>query len=179
MYNQIHQEQIVAGETTQNIVENPAVQEQVIVQEIPRVSIVAQVQEQTVEPIEVLPHELATQRTFKTNCARAIHPDPGAECYRFDEPAIFCPCCRGSTGCQFFSSLGRCCRTRVQTKSIRNLLLQTPKAQLIVQEIPESPIVERIQEQIDEPIEVLPHERVQQHTALQIVHVPVPESLSP
>ena len=36
MYNQIHQEQIVAGETTQNTFENPAVQEQVIVQEIPQ-----------------------------------------------------------------------------------------------------------------------------------------------
>ena len=40
VYNQIHQEQIAAGETTQNTVENPAVQEQVVVQEIPQVSIV-------------------------------------------------------------------------------------------------------------------------------------------
>ena len=37
VYNQFHQEQIVAGEMTQNIVENPAVQEQLIVQEIPQV----------------------------------------------------------------------------------------------------------------------------------------------
>ena len=36
VYNQVHQEQIVAGEMTLNIVENTAVQEQVIVQEIPR-----------------------------------------------------------------------------------------------------------------------------------------------
>ena len=36
VYNQIHQQQIVAGETTQNMVENPSVQEQVIVQEIPQ-----------------------------------------------------------------------------------------------------------------------------------------------
>ena len=37
MYNQLHQEQIAAGETTQNIVEIPqVVQEQVIVQEIPQ-----------------------------------------------------------------------------------------------------------------------------------------------
>ena len=36
VYKQIHQEQIVAGETTQNTFENPAVQEQVIVQEIPQ-----------------------------------------------------------------------------------------------------------------------------------------------
>ena len=36
VYNQVHQEQIVAGEMTLNIVENPVVQEQVIVPEIPR-----------------------------------------------------------------------------------------------------------------------------------------------
>ena len=36
VYNQIHQELIVAGETTQNTFENPTVQEQVIVQEIPQ-----------------------------------------------------------------------------------------------------------------------------------------------
>ena len=36
VYNQIHQEQIAAGETTQNIVEIPVVHEQVIAQEIPQ-----------------------------------------------------------------------------------------------------------------------------------------------
>ena len=36
VYNQIHQEQIVAGETTQNTFENPVLQEQVIAQEIPQ-----------------------------------------------------------------------------------------------------------------------------------------------
>jgi len=36
VYDQIHQEQIVAGDMTLNIVENPAVQEQVVVQEIPQ-----------------------------------------------------------------------------------------------------------------------------------------------
>ena len=35
VYSQVHQEQIVAGEMTQNIIENSVVQEQVIVQEIP------------------------------------------------------------------------------------------------------------------------------------------------
>ena len=43
--NQVHQEQIVGGEMTLNIVENPAVQEQVSVQEIPQVSIVERIQE--------------------------------------------------------------------------------------------------------------------------------------
>ena len=37
VYNQVHQEQIAAGETTENIAEIPVVQEQVIVQEIPDV----------------------------------------------------------------------------------------------------------------------------------------------
>ena len=37
VYNQVHQEQIVAGKVTQNIIENSAVQEQVIVPEIPLV----------------------------------------------------------------------------------------------------------------------------------------------
>ena len=36
VYNRIHQEQFVAGETTQNTFENPVVQEQVVVQEIPQ-----------------------------------------------------------------------------------------------------------------------------------------------
>ena len=61
VFNQIHREQIVAGETTQNTVENPAVQEQVIVQEIP--PIVERIQERIVEPIEVLPHERVQQFT--------------------------------------------------------------------------------------------------------------------
>ena len=47
--------------------------------------------------------------------------------------------------------------------------------QVIVQEIPRVFVVERIQEQIVEPIEVLPQERVQQHSAIQITHVPVPQ----
>ena len=37
MYNQVHPEQVAAGETTENIAEIPVVQEQVILQEIPDV----------------------------------------------------------------------------------------------------------------------------------------------
>ena len=40
VYNQVHQEQIVAGETTPNFVEIPAVHEQVIVHDIPEVQVV-------------------------------------------------------------------------------------------------------------------------------------------
>ena len=49
MYDQIHQEQVVAGMATQRRVENPSVEEQVIVQEIPQVPIVDQTQEQIVD----------------------------------------------------------------------------------------------------------------------------------
>ena len=45
VYNQVHQEHFVTGEITLNIVEHPAVQEQVTVQEIPQVSVVERIQE--------------------------------------------------------------------------------------------------------------------------------------
>ena len=48
--------------------------------------------------------------------------------------------------------------------------------QVIVQEIPQVLVVDWTPEQNFEPIEVLPQERVQQHTAIQIVHVPVPQN---
>ena len=53
VYNQVCQEQIVAGEMTQSIVENSAVQEQMIVPEIPPA--VERIQEQIVETIDVTP----------------------------------------------------------------------------------------------------------------------------
>ena len=46
MYNHILQEQIVARMATQHRVENPSVQEQVIIQEIPQVSTGERIQEQ-------------------------------------------------------------------------------------------------------------------------------------
>ena len=54
VYHQVRQE------TTQNIVEIPTVQEQVIVQEIPEVQVVEQIQEQIVETIKVDPLERRT-----------------------------------------------------------------------------------------------------------------------
>ena len=46
--------------------------------------------------------------------------------------------------------------------------------QVIVQDVPG--VVERIQERILDPIEVFPLERVQHHTSLQIMHMPVPQT---
>ena len=80
VYNQVHQEQIVAGETTQNIVEFPAVQEQVIFQEISQVPIVEWIPEQIVGTIGVLSTGACGTAHCKTNCARASPPDPRAEC---------------------------------------------------------------------------------------------------
>ena len=63
VYNQVYQEQIVAGEMTQNITENSAVQEQVIVPEIPPV--VERIQEQIVATNDVT--QQRSQITFSTS----------------------------------------------------------------------------------------------------------------
>ena len=63
VYNQIHQEQIDAGMTTQHRSENPAVQDQVIVQEI--LEVVQRTQERILDHIEVLPLERVQQHTAK------------------------------------------------------------------------------------------------------------------
>ena len=52
-------------------------------------------------------------------------------------------------------------------------IVPTVQPHVTFQEIPEVQVVEQIQEQIVEPIEVLPQERVQLHTAIQIMDVPV------
>ena len=54
-------------------------------------------------------------------------------------------------------------------------IVATVQPHAIFQEISEVQVVERMQQQIVEPVEVLPQERVQQHTAVQIMHVPVPQ----
>ena len=51
VYNQVHQEQIAAGETTENIAEIPVVQEHVIVQEIPGVVVRLLPVEEFTEPV--------------------------------------------------------------------------------------------------------------------------------
>ena len=49
-----NQGQFVVGETSQNIVDTPTVQDQMIVQEIPEVQIVERIQEQIVKTIKLL-----------------------------------------------------------------------------------------------------------------------------
>ena len=55
----------------------------------------------------------------------------------------------------------------------------TVQDQVIIQEIPEVQVVERIQEQTMDPIKVVPEERVQQHIVEQIVNVTVPRRIMP
>ena len=65
VYNRIHQEQIVAGMTIQHRGENLAVQEHVIVQEIPQVPNVERIQEQIVDVTGLVnPHFSITGAEF-------------------------------------------------------------------------------------------------------------------
>ena len=60
--HRVRQEQFAAGKTTQNIVDVPTVQEQVIVQGIPKVQVVERIQEQIVQSILL---ERVQQRTVE------------------------------------------------------------------------------------------------------------------
>ena len=51
VYNQVHQEQIAAVQTTENIAEIPVVQEQVVIQEIPDVIVPLPPIEEFTEPV--------------------------------------------------------------------------------------------------------------------------------
>ena len=113
-YNQVHQEQIVAGETTENRVKIPAVQEQVIFRGVPQVPIVERIQEQIVEPIEVLPHERVQQHTTK----QIVHVPVTQIQEQSAVTGLVNPQIPITTvetsGRWFISSLERLCRTRVQ-----------------------------------------------------------------
>ena len=58
------------------------------------------------------------------------------------------------------------------TKSIRNRSLHQHRRKVLFRKLP-VPVLEWIQELVVETIDVLPQERVEQHTAKQIVHVPI------
>ena len=77
MYNQIHQEQIAAGETTENIAEIPVVQEQVIVQTIPKVVESLPPVEEFTEPVynqvhqeQIVAGEMTLNIVEKSHCAK-------------------------------------------------------------------------------------------------------------
>ena len=164
MYNQANQEQIV-----------PAMQAQVIVQEIPEFQVVEWIQEQISETIDVIPQESVIQRTTK----QIVHvPVPqiqeqstvtGLVNPHFSTSAVEVP--QVAVSFPLSDDFAAPMYNQVHQEQI----VATVQPHAIVQKIPEVPVVERIQEQIVEPIEVLPQERVQLHTAIQIVHVPVPQ----
>ena len=62
VYRHVRQEQIAAGETTRNIVENPSVPEQVIVQKNSELQVLERILEQIVETIKEVPQERVQQR---------------------------------------------------------------------------------------------------------------------
>ena len=96
VYNHTNQEQIVAGKTTPNIVEIPAVQEQVIVREVPQA-----------------PQVVDSYSPFE----------------EFDAPMC--------------------------NQVLQEQIVATVQPHVLLQEVPEVLIVQRIQEQIVEPIDVL------------------------
>ena len=133
VYNQVHQEQNVAGEMTLN-----TVQEQVTVQEIPQVSIVVRIQEQIAD-ITGLVNPQFSFSAVEASAPQVVGSLPPFEefdapvCSKIHQEQIFAEettqntyenlalqeqvisgNSSGSTGCRFISSLGRCCGTRVQ-----------------------------------------------------------------
>ena len=62
VYHEVRQEQIAAGETTRNIVENSTLQEQVTFQENPEVQVMERIQARIVETIEEVAQECVQQR---------------------------------------------------------------------------------------------------------------------
>ena len=57
-----HQEQLVAGESSQNIVDIPTVQDQVIIQEIPKFRLSRGSRDKPLDPIKVVPEERVQHR---------------------------------------------------------------------------------------------------------------------
>ena len=62
---QVHQEQIFAVETSQNVVGGSTLQEQMIIQKIPEVQVDERIQEQIVETTKVVAQERVQQRTVE------------------------------------------------------------------------------------------------------------------
>ena len=80
-----HQEQLVVGETSQNIVDIPTVQDPVIIQDVPEVQVVERIQEQAVDPIKVVPEERVQQHIVEqivdVTVPRRIMPRTLAFCF--------------------------------------------------------------------------------------------------
>ena len=165
VYNQVHQERIVTVETTQNIVEIPAVQEQVIVQEIP------QLPRRIVETIEVLPQERVELHT----ATQIVHVPVSQIQEQSAVTSLINPQISFTTveAPQVVGSfpLSEGFAAPMYNQIHQEQIVVTVQPQAIVQEIPQLPVVEWIQEQIVETIEVFPQEQIEEHIGV----IPVPQ----
>ena len=157
VYNQVHQEQIPAGETTENIAEIPCVQEQVIIQEIPQVSSGERIQEQIVDITGLVNPQISN------TAIEASAPEVVGSLLPFEE--FTAPVYNQAHQEQIVAG-------EMALNIVENPVVQE---QAIVQENSELQVVERIQEKIVRTTNEVPQERVQQRTVEQIVRVLVPQ----
>ena len=165
MYNQVHQEQVVT-----------TVQPHAIFEETPEVQVVERILEHIVEPIEVLPHERVIQRTFK----QILHvPVPQIQeqsvVTGLMNPQFSTSAVEALQVVDSFPLLEDVAAREYNQVHQEQIVADSTAAWFFSKKFPEVQVVERIQEQIVEPIEVLPQERVQLHTAIHIMHMPVPQ----
>ena len=144
-----------------------ASQAEAVVQEIPEVLVVERIQEQIVEPIEVIPQERVKPRTAK----QIVHVpltqiQEQSAVTGLVKPRISFSALEASQVVGSFL-LSEDFAAPVYNQVHQEQIVPTPQAQVIVQEISEVSVVERTQEQIVETIEVVPQERVQQCTMHQ------------
>ena len=162
VYNQIHQEQVVAGMATKHRVQNPAVQGQVIIQEIPQVSTGERIQEQIVASAPLAVGSLPTLEEFDAPLFNQIHQEQivAGETTQntFENPAVHeqvivqeipqAPQVVDSfpPSQEFVAPM---CNQVLQEQIVASVRPH------VLQEIHVVQIVERIQEQIVEPIDVM------------------------
>ena len=157
VYKQVFQEQVVPGEMTMNIVENPIVQEQVIVQENPELQVMERIQEHIVD-IAGLVKPQSSFTAVEASAPQVVGSLPPFQ--EFDAPVY-------NQIHQEQIVAGETTQNIVQNSAVQE--------HEIVQENSELQVMERIQEQIVEITKEVPQERVQQRTVEQIVRVPVPQ----
>ena len=89
VYNQVHQEQMVAGEMTQNIIENSAVQEQAIVREIPRLCVARSAQRRLRSPS----HHSSFDLTGRDLTEHMMRSSPSAVLFHYHRRVWDCSSC--------------------------------------------------------------------------------------
>ena len=155
VYNHILQEQIVAEEITQYKVENPSVQEQVIIQGNSELQVMERKQEQNVETTKDVPWERVLQRTVKQIAPVSV-PQIQEQVIVQKIPQVvdsFPPLA------EFVASM--------HNQVLQEQIVATIQPHIRFQEIPEVQFVGRIQEQIVETIKVVSQERATQRTSEQ------------